>query len=251
VHIRHRVAKAKNPGPVRFEGDAVRLSVTYKSPSALLSEFTRSVGKGGVSIASRKAVPVGTRFVFELKAKGVPDVVEVNGEVVQVKNPEAGLHLLTIKYEQPDKRDGLDSLIHRIFEAHKYEKVRKHARIPIQLRAVDVAGGHYLVRDISQGGLGVEVLGLQLPRYVKVGEPFLLELTLTLGELGLYGQVVWVYQGARKQDKVVSPGFGVTFGKLRAETMLRLDKILSLQSLPPPPWKADLAFGRDAVSRMP
>ena len=66
------VAKAKNPGPVRFEGDAVRLSVTYKSPSALLSEFTRSVGKGGVSIASRKSVPVGTRFVFELKARACP-----------------------------------------------------------------------------------------------------------------------------------------------------------------------------------
>src|SRR5205823_3322878 len=121
------VAKAKNPGPVRFEGDAVRLSVTYKSPRALLSEFTRSVGKGGVSIASRKSVPVGTRFVFELKAKGVPDVVEVHGEVVNVKNPEKDLHLLTIRYAQPERREGLDALIHRIFEAHKYEKVRKHA----------------------------------------------------------------------------------------------------------------------------
>lgn len=251
MHSELGVAKAKNPGPVRFEGDVVRLSVTYKSPSALLSEFTRSVGKGGVSIASRKAVPVGTRFVFELKAKGVPDVVEVHGEVVQVKNPETNLHLLTIRYAQPEKREGLDALIHRIFEAHKYEKVRKHARIPIQLRGGDVAGGHYLVRDISQGGLGVEVLGLQLPKYVKVGEPFLLELALTIGELGLYGQVVWVYQGARKQDKVIAPGFGVTFGKLRPDSVQRLERILSLQGLPPPPWKASLSFGRDAVSRMP
>jgi Tfp pilus assembly protein PilZ len=246
------VPKARNPGPLSIEGDVVRLSVTYKSPQALLSEFTRSVGKGGVSIASRKAVPVGTRFVFELKAKGVPDVVEVHGEVVGVKTPEPGLHLLTIKYEQPEKREGLDSLIHRIFEAHKYEKVRKHARIPIQLRAQDSAGGHYLVRDISQGGLGIEVLGLQLPQYIKVGEPFLLELTLTLGELGLYGQVVWAFQGSRTKDnRVVSPGFGVIFGKLRPDTMQRLDKILSLQALPPPPWKAGVSFGREAVARMP
>ena len=245
------VTKARNPGPVSIEGDVVRLTVTYKSPEALLSEFTRSVGKGGVSIASRKAVAVGTRFIFELKSKGVPDVVEVHGEVVAVKHPEPNLHLLTIKYQQPDNREGLDAVIHRIFEAHQYEKVRKFARIPIQLRAQDESGAHYVVRDISKGGLGVEVLGLQLPRYVKLGEPFLLELTLVLGELLLYGQVVWAFEGNKLKDRVVSPGFGIVFGKLRAETVMRLEKILSLQSLPPPPWKAHLSFGRDAVAKMP
>ena len=46
----------------------VRLRVTYKSAESLLSEFTRSVGKGAVTIESRKPLNIGTRFVFELLA---------------------------------------------------------------------------------------------------------------------------------------------------------------------------------------
>ena len=49
----------------------VRLKVSYKTPGALLSEFTRSIGKGNVSIESGRALPIGTRFVFELHAHGV------------------------------------------------------------------------------------------------------------------------------------------------------------------------------------
>ena len=49
----------------------MRLKVSYKTPEALLSEFTRSVGRGGVTIESKKSLPVGTRFVFELRAQGV------------------------------------------------------------------------------------------------------------------------------------------------------------------------------------
>ena len=47
----------------------MRLKVSYKTPEALLSEFTRSVGRGGVTIESKKSLPVGTRFVFELHAQ--------------------------------------------------------------------------------------------------------------------------------------------------------------------------------------
>ena len=65
--------------------DPVRLRVSYRSPTSLLQAFTRSVGKGGVSLPSRKALERGTRFVFELVAPDVLEAVEVTGEVVEVR----------------------------------------------------------------------------------------------------------------------------------------------------------------------
>lgn len=234
-------------------GEPVRLKVTYKTPMALISEFTRSVGKGGVAIASRKMAPVGTRFIFELQAKGVPDLVEVHGEVVSVAPQSGGMFLLNIRYHQPDNRDGLDALLRRIFEAQKYEKVRKHVRIPLQLRATEDKANSiaYLVRDISFGGLGIEIESTDVPRWVKVNEPVFLELTLSLGVLALHGEIVWVMTPPKDRARLMNPGFGVSFGKLRGDTTERLERIMTFRGLPPPPWKAKISFGMDAVSRMP
>ena len=233
--------------------DPVRLKVAYKTPQALLSEFTRSVGKGSVAIASRKSAPVGTRFIFELHAKGVPELVEVNGEVISVTSQAGGMYLLNIRYQPPDNRDGLDALLRRMFEAQKYEKIRKHVRIPLQLRATEDKPNSiaYLVRDISFGGLGIEIEAPEVPRWVKKGSPVFLELVLTVGTLSLHGEVVWVVAPPKERQKLVNPGFGVQFGKLRPDTIERLERILLFQGLPPPPWKAKISFGMDAVSRMP
>ncbi len=235
------------------KGEPVRLKVTYKTPVALISEFTRSVGKGGVAIASRKMAPVGTRFIFELQAKGVPDVVEVHGEVVSVSPQSGSMFLLNIRYHQPDNREGLDALLRRIFEAQQFEKVRKHARIPLQLRATEDKANSiaYLVRDVSFGGLGIEIEATDVPRCVKVSEPVFLELTLSLGVLALHGEIVWVMTPPKDRARLMNPGFGVAFGKLRADTIERLERILMFRGLPPPPWKAKISFGMDAVSRMP
>lgn len=237
----------------RSEPKNIRLKVSYKSAEALLSEYTRSVGKGGVAIESRRAVPVGTRFVFELHAQGVDKAVEVFGEVIGVTGGDGGKHLLNIRYDPGQQREGLDALLSRIFEAHRYEKVRKHARIPLNLRATEEApySPSYLIRDISMGGVGVEVEANNVPRHVRVGQPFLCEVWLSLGTLALYGEVVWVFEPKGDRAKFASPGFGVAFGKLRPETAERLERIIQLRSLPPPPWKARVSFGMDAVARMP
>jgi Tfp pilus assembly protein PilZ len=237
----------------RKDAEPVRLKVAYKTPQALLSEFTRSVGKGGVAIASRKSAPVGTQFIFELRAKGMPEVVEVHGEVMSAAPQSGGMFLLNIRYQQPNNRDGLDGLLRRIFEAQKYEKVRKFPRVPLQLHATEDKANSiaYLVRDISAGGLGIEIEAPETPKWVKKGAPVFLELVLSLGTLALHGEVVWVVNPPPERQKLVNPGFGVQFGKLRADTVERLDKILTFRGLPPPPWKAKISFGMDAVSRMP
>lgn len=232
---------------------SVRLKVAYNSAQNLLSEYTRSIGKGSVAIESRRAVPVGTRFVFELQAHGVAKTVEVYGEVISVTDAGAGKHLLNIRYDPGQQRDGLDALLSRIFEAHRHEKLRKHPRIPLNLRATEETpqAPSFLIKDVSMGGAGVEVEASKLPRNVRVGQPFLCEVWLSVGTLGLYGEVVWAFEPKDGRAQVARPGFGVAFGKLRPDTVRTLERIIQLQGLPPPPWKARVSFGLDAVGRMP
>lgn len=232
----------------------MRLKVTYKSPEALLGEFTRSIGKGVVALESARKLPVGTRFIFELRVQGGgTPAVEVVGEVVQVTQPARGRYLLAIRYDPAGERSGVDAVLRKIFEAHQQEKVRKFPRIPLQLRATEETpySASYLVRDVARGGVGMEVEAPALPRQVRVGSPFLLELWISLGTLMLHGEVVWAFTPPPDRARWVNPSFGVTFGKLRQDTLDRLDRLLLLRGLPPPPWKARVSFGMDAVSRMP
>ncbi len=233
----------------------VRLKVSYKTPGALLSEFTRSIGKGNVSIESGRALPIGTRFVFELHAHGVDEFVEVYGKVlsVAVTDPLNKKFLLNIRYEAPGDRRGLDLLLQHIFDSHQFEKVRKYPRVPIQVRASEDRqhSPAYVVRDISRGGLGIEVEAPGVPKYVHVGAPFLLELGTSIGPLVLHGEIAWVFSPQLERTKWVNPAMGVVFGTLRNDTIERLKTILTLQGLPPPPWKAKVSFGSEAVTRMP
>ncbi|MCP3162611.1 PilZ domain-containing protein [Myxococcus qinghaiensis] len=231
----------------------VRLKVAYKSPQSLVGEYTRSVGQGGATLQTRRSLPLGTRFTFELHAGGVPRPVEVLGEVVQVEPREERNYLVTVRYGASEDRSALDAVLQRIFAAQEQEGLRRFPRLPLHLRALEAAplSPTFLVRDISRGGVGLEVLAPTLPRHVRVGTPFLLEMDLTGGSLLLHGEVVWTSSVPRKNATEATPGFGATFGRLRAPMQQRLDALLALESLPPAPWKARVSFGMDAVTRMP
>jgi hypothetical protein len=164
---------------------SVRLRVAYKSPQSLLGEFTRSVGQGCVALETERDVAVGTRFIFELHASGLDAPVEVLGEVVSVATQPSGRRLLTVRYDAGGDRAGLDAVLQRIFDGQEHEPARRFPRIPLHLRATEDApfSPAFLVKDISRGGLGLEVEAPALPRSVRVGTPFLLEMTLSLGLL--------------------------------------------------------------------
>lgn len=231
-------SSGQSPGLVRFK-------ISYKSPEALLGQFTRSVGKGMVVLESQQRAPVGTRFVFELRASGVSEPLEVLGEVLEVKPTDEGKFLLAIRYDPKGGRAGVDAVLQSIVNAHQYEKIRRHPRIPLQLVATAGAPGSpsYLVRDISRGGMGVEFEGPRLPEELQVGTPVLLELSLSLGTLALRGETAWVFVPPTDGTAWANPAFGVVFGKLPPDTVERLEKILTLRGLPPPPWRARIGFG--------
>lgn len=197
---------------------------------------------------------MGTRFVFELTAGGLPEPVLVDGEVLAVSPvPDSSKYLLNIRYDLDPNRGGLDAVVRRVFDAQKYEKLRKHPRLPLRLGATEGTphSPQYLVRDLSRGGVGVEIEAAQLGPAARKGELFLLELQLGIGALYLHGEIRWLTTPSPERRKWVNPAFGVEFGKLRPDTVARLQHILELKGLPPPPWRAQVSFGIDAVGRMP
>lgn len=221
----------------------VRLKVAYKSPESLLGELTKSVGRGGVRIETKKALPVGTRFVFELRSPGVREAVEVSGTVLTVAETSPGKFVLHIRYEPPGNRAGLDGVIKRIFETSQYDKKRKTPRIPLHVRATENRpdAPTYRLRDISSGGVGIDVESDTLPRHIKVGAPFLIQMKLTTGLLSVPGQVVWAV--TTRASDTLPPRVGVAFGKLPPQVSQLLQDLLTLKALPTPPWIARVTFG--------
>ena len=209
----------------------------------MLGELTKSVGRGGVRIEAKKAVPVGTKFVFELRSPGVPDAVEVAGTVMTVSETAPGRFVLHIRYEPPRNRAGLDGVIKRIFETSQYDKKRKAPRIPLHVRATEnrPEAPTYRLRDISAGGVGIDVEADTLPRHVKVGVPFLIQMKLTTGMLSVPGQVVWAV--TTRSSDTLPPRVGVAFGTLAPQVSQLLEDLLTLKALPTPPWIARVSFG--------
>lgn len=230
-------------------GSAVRLRVAYKSPEALLGELTKSVGRGGVRIESKRSLAIGTKFVFEMRSVGVAAPVELSGTVTSVTESAPGRFVLHIRYEPPHNRQGLDAVIARIFDTSRADVKRKHPRIPLHVRAVEDKPNSpvFRLRDISRGGVGVDVEGDKLPSHIKVGVPFLLQMKLSTGQLAVHGEVAWCVSS---RDQAVPPRLGVMFGQLAPHMAQLLEDLLSLKALPSPPWIAKLVFGDEAVARM-
>lgn len=229
----------------------VRLKVAYKSPEALLGELTKSVGRGGVRIESKRSLPVGTRFVFELRTTGIRELVEVFGTVLSVSESAPGKFVLHIRYEPPKNRLGLDAVLSRIFELGAKDTKRKWPRIPLAVRGTEDKpdAPTYRLRDISRGGLGVDVEATALPHHIRVGTPFLMQMRLTTGMLAVHGEVAWAVSAWK--EKNLPPRLGISFADLRPQMEELLDDLVTLRALPAPPWIAKLLFGPDAVTNMP
>lgn len=152
----------------------IRLKVTYKSARALITEFTTCVSRGGCAIRSPRQLDVGTRFVFELSARGEESGVEIEGEVVRCDPSAAqGQWEIGIRYiTAAQGRATLESVLEKVFAEHQYEKARRHPRVPVNLVAEDVddPSRRYLIRDVSRGGLGLRLAQNEsLPDNVTAG----------------------------------------------------------------------------------
>lgn len=231
--------------------EPIRLRVAYKRPEVTLNEFTRSVSRGRVSLRCPKRVEVGTRFVFELNTAGVPKPIEVFGEVERVM-PVGPEFLVSVRYDAPQTREGIDEAIAALDRSHELEKVRKHVRVPLNLPAQsdDPYSPSFVIRDLSLGGMGVQVEAPELPNPVVPGGLVVAEIWFGVNRIALHGEVAWA-MAAPSGPAFSPPTFGVRFGKLRDTTASELQALIRLRKLPPPPWRARLSFGPGAMSRLP
>lgn len=231
----------------------IRLRVAYRDVASLLGEFTRSVGQGSVTLETVKPVQLGTRFIFELLAQDVGEKLEVVGEVIDVEVLENQRYRIGVRYNPLSNRETLDALIQHLLVKHEYERSRVHPRIPLSMRVSEEKPRcpTFQIRDFSLGGFRLELEHGVLPSAAAVGSPCLLEVWLRMGELILHGEIAWVSQPQHNPDGVVRGSIGVRFGRLRGGNLDMLEEILRLRGLPPPPWRARVSFGLDAVARMP
>lgn len=221
--------------------------MVYRTAESLVTEYTSTVARGGCVITSRRALPPGTRFVFEMRTTEHQDALEVEGEVVRVSTIDGDepVHELVIRYVTDGiRRVALEAWLARIAIDPTYVLVRSHPRIPVNLLAHDLAdrGTRYVVRDVSRGGVCIE--GQALPPTVRPGARAMIAAYLepdTVNPVVIRGSVVWTHSGRR----FGRPRVGVCFDDLRDSQLMVVDGLTRL--LRP----SRLTIGFDATAEVP
>lgn len=207
----------------------VRLRVTFQSARALVSEYTTSVSKGGCTLWSKSPAEPGLTFVFELALESDPRrTLEVEGKVVHCHPRPGGSWDVGIEYRPANeaRRAATIEFLDRVFKEEL--KNRAHARVPVNLVAEDADDSaiHYLVRDLSRGGLGLKVPAERdLPQGVVVGDR---------AEISVWtdGDAAFTFQGSvvrltAKRGKAQA-SIGVCFDALTDANQRLVDSLLYL-----------------------
>jgi len=63
----------------------IELRVDYRKLNSFFADYTKNISKGGTFIRTRKALPVGTRFIFRLAVPGREAPIDLSGEVVHAE----------------------------------------------------------------------------------------------------------------------------------------------------------------------
>jgi len=71
----------------------IELKVDYKKLNSFFADYTKNISKGGTFIKTKRALPLGTRFVFQLAVPGRASPFVLHGDVVRAETdgPEPGM----------------------------------------------------------------------------------------------------------------------------------------------------------------
>jgi type IV pilus assembly protein PilZ len=85
----------------------IELKVDYKKLNSFFADFTKNISKGGTFIKTKKALPIGTRFLFRLSVPLREAPFQLLGEVVHAETggEEPGMG---IRFVWDDDRDRVD-----------------------------------------------------------------------------------------------------------------------------------------------
>src|SRR5215831_6797466 len=212
----------------------IRLAVRYPSARSLLGDYTRSVSKGGVAIESGRNLEIGTEFVFAMSSPEIVDSVEIHGKVVWTRPAaQPGKFVLGIQYTfaDADRRERLERLIETILGEHRYERQRRHPRVPVTIE-VHGAGRVWIMRDLSLGGT---MLQSSTPETLAIGAGQRLRLQVRVEQFDVVidGEAVWIAQPfPGNEGEVVAGRFGMRFQDLEPELAEIINQIMRAQLMP-------------------
>jgi c-di-GMP-binding flagellar brake protein YcgR len=152
--------------------EPISLKVEFKTVRGLVSEYTRSISKGGCSIRSKATVEPGTVFLMKLTLEGsTSKSLEIEGKVVHSTARNDGGFDVGIEYVNASspRKVATARFLDQVFAEQLAN--RKHARVPVNLVAEDADESElkYLVHDLSRGGMGLKLpLGRPAPGRVKL-----------------------------------------------------------------------------------
>jgi type IV pilus assembly protein PilZ len=90
----------------------IELKVDYKKLNSFFADYTKNISKGGTFIKTKKALPIGTKFLFRLTVPGRDAPFELNGEVVHStpsgEDPGMGIRFV---WDDPRERAGFEGVV--------------------------------------------------------------------------------------------------------------------------------------------
>jgi type IV pilus assembly protein PilZ len=123
--------------------EPIELKVEYERLNAFFADYTKNISRGGTFIQTRRPLPVGTGFVFQLFVPTLEQPIEIRGEVKWVVEPVLddggqdgapagmGIHFV---YASEDERRLVERLVERLMVdslGHLvYRKLMAHDRDP-------------------------------------------------------------------------------------------------------------------------
>jgi type IV pilus assembly protein PilZ len=93
----------------------IELKVDYRRLNSFFADYTKNISKGGTFIKTRKALPVGTRFLFQLSIPGRDQAIELSGEVVHASATadQAGMGIRFV-WEDDAQRQQFEALVEQL-----------------------------------------------------------------------------------------------------------------------------------------
>lgn len=122
--------------------EPIELKVEYERLNAFFADYTKNISRGGTFIQTRRPLPEGTEFVFQLFVPTLEQPIEIRGEVKWVVEPvggedpdgaPAGMGIQFV-YASDEERRQVEHLVERLMVdslGHLvYRKLMAHGRDP-------------------------------------------------------------------------------------------------------------------------
>src|SRR5262245_39150302 len=103
--------------------EPIELKVEYERLNAFFADYTKNISRGGTFIQTRKPLPIGTEFLFQLFIPTLEQPLEIRGRVKWVVEPEregagpdgtpAGMGIRFV-YATPDEQRQIERLVERL-----------------------------------------------------------------------------------------------------------------------------------------